>query len=301
MQYFSERETGEVPRTVEDIPATAWRGIAGLLRTRIEDGSFGARFPDSCPDGAGPCGTDSQTFWDSAFAEIPNLAKYEDSFGRDLLSGSEQPSIVDLMDLIEFCWNAVGKPTPWGHHSFFRHDHLSFDVQTGRGEFREDINRIFRRNGLIYELTDGGSIQRRSTPGLHEPLVRCTFNTGDADLDEMLETARRKILSPDEGVRREALEKLWDAWERVKTVESGQNKSVQVKTLLDRAAGSSGSQFRETLEREATELTRIGNSFQIRHSETTQEPLQTSEHVDFLFHRLFSLIRLVLRTTGRGG
>ena len=53
--------------------------------------------------------------------------------------------------------------------------------------------------------------------------------------------------------------------------------------------------FRETLEAEATELTRIGNTFRIRHSETSQTPLENDTHVDYLFHRLFGLIHLLLK------
>ena len=293
--YFSDRETGEGPRTSAEISVTVWRGIAGLILARIGDGSFGAKFPENCPDGAGPCGTDAARFWDAVFAEIPNLAKHENPLG------DEQPPIMDLMDIIEFCWRAVGKPESWQFHSFFRHDHLNFDVEVGRAEFCDGINRIFRRNGLVYELTDEGNIQRLAPAGLREPLIQTTFSTGESELDMMLETARRKFLDPDEGVRREALEKLWDAWERVKTVERGQDKRIQAMTLLNRAAGSDRSKFRKMLESEATQLTRIGNSFQIRHSETSQEPLQSSDHVDYLFQRLFSLIRLVLRATGRGG
>ena len=47
-------------------------------------------------------------------------------------------------------------------------------------------------------------------------------------------------------------------------------------------------------------LTEIGNGLRIRHSETTQEPVQTLEQIDYLFHRMFSFLRLVLRATGRG-
>ena len=64
---------------------------------------------------------------------------------------------------------------------------------------------------------------------------------------------------------------------------------------------STGPNFRGMLEREARELTLVGNTFQIRHSETTQERLNGSDKIDYLYHRLFSLVRLVLRTTGRGG
>jgi hypothetical protein len=51
---------------------------------------------------------------------------------------------------------------------------------------------------------------------LAEELRRVLFQTGDPELDAMLEAARTKFLSPDPNVRRESLEKLWDAWERVR-------------------------------------------------------------------------------------
>ena len=48
-------------------------GIRALIRARIEDGSFGASYPESCPDGAGPVGTDEAAFWQAMHAENPNL------------------------------------------------------------------------------------------------------------------------------------------------------------------------------------------------------------------------------------
>lgn len=294
--YFSERETGEVPRTAKEVTNAAWRGIASLIQTRIEDGSFGAQYPETCPDGTSPYGTDAVKFWDAMRGDIPGLPEpYE------ILAAPEPPPIIDVMDMIEFCWRAVGKPTSQQFHPFFQHDHLNFDIEAGRAELGEAINRIFRRNGLAYELSEEGQVQRLAPEGLHETLVKTVFATGDSELDVMLESARVKFLNPDEVVRREALEKLWDAWERVKTVEPGRDKSAQTAVLLDRAAASDKSTFRHMLEVEAKELTKIGNLFRIRHSETTQEPLNSSDHVDYLFHRMFSLIRLVLRTTGRGG
>jgi hypothetical protein len=49
------------------------------------------------------------------------------------------------------------------------------------------------------------------------------------------------------------------------------------------------------------ELTGIGNSFRIRHSEVTQEPLTSADQVDYLFTRMFAFVRMALRGTGRGG
>jgi hypothetical protein len=39
----------------------------------------------------------------------------------------------------------------------------------------------------------------------------------------------------------------------------------------------------------------------IRHTEVNKVAVEDSEHVDYLFHRLFALIRLILRKSGRGG
>lgn len=297
MTYFSEREIGEVPRTKAELTGTAWRGIAALIRACTADGSFGARYPETCPDGAGPCGTDESMFWDALGADIPALSEQP----RWMIARDDPPPTLAVLDMIEFCWRAVGKPTRRGYHPFWKHYHLDFDVEAGRAEFRAAVNRIFRRNGLVYELTSHGQIRRLAPPVLREALSASVFGTGDTSLDEMLETARRKFLDPDERVRREALEKVWDAWERIKTLEAGPDKKASAAAILDRTAGSSSSEVRQMLEAEARELSRIGNRFQIRHTETTQERLTSSDQVDYLFHRLFALIRLILRTTGRGG
>ena len=103
---------------------------------------------------------------------------------------------------------------------------------------------------------------------------------------------------PRESDRRDALDKLWDAFERIKTIEPGANKRAQADLLLDRT--TKAPKLRGFLGQEAKALTEIGNGLFIRHSETTQEPVQTPEQIDYLFHRMFSFLRLVLRATGRG-
>ena len=65
-----------------------------------------------------------------------------------------------ILYLIKFCWKSIGKPRSIGHHSYFKHDHLAFDEEAGRKEFREEIETIFRRNGIAYVLTEEGRIER---------------------------------------------------------------------------------------------------------------------------------------------
>src|ERR1700730_4158131 len=96
---------------------------------------------------------------------------------------------------------------------------------------------------------------------------------------------------------RKSVESLWDAFERLKTVDAAGNKRAGIAALLDGAAG--GPRFRQFLEAEARSLTEAGNAFQIRHHEVGQEAIASSAAVDYLFHRLFALTQLLLAARGR--
>jgi hypothetical protein len=106
-------------------------------------------------------------------------------------------------------------------------------------------------------------------------------------------------LSPDPRLRQEALERIWDAFERLKTIEPGADKKASVEALLRRAIAEPN--LRENVNDDMTDLTWIGNRFMIRHTETDKIPVGESDHVDYLFHRMFAVIRLLLRATNRGG
>ncbi len=304
MRYFSEREAGELLRDSGEISANVWRGLLAAIRNRDADGSFGARFPDICPDGPYVCGADMGMFDDALRAEIPRIANLIDQtyphFTRTTLAALDMPDVqpftLDILDLIEFCWKSVGKPSRTSSHSYFSHYHLAFDEEAGRNQFRNEVETIFRRNGIAYVLSEDGHIERLTPLVFQHTLVQSESHTGDAELDRLLSTARRKFLDPRPETRREALESLWDAWERLKTLDGQGDKKAQAQAMLDNAAGASSPKFRDALDKEAVELTNIGNSLRIRHSETNQEMLTTSEHMDYLFYRLYSLVQLVLKS-----
>lgn len=304
MRYYSEREFGETPRESDEIAPNVWRGLLVVIRNRVADGSFGARYPSICDDGPLCYGTDVVMFEHAMRAEIPRFASFVDhnytQYGRTVLDVLEvqdtQPPTLEILDFIEFCWKCVGKPTRTDFHSFFQHHHLSLDEDAGRDEFRGEIEMIFRRNGVGYKLTEHGRMERLVPPVLHGTLVQPESNSGDAELDRLLESAQRKFLYPNPEPRREALEALWDAWERLKTLDGQGDKKTQTRAMLDMTAGKASPMFKDALDKEALELTRIGNSLRIRHSETNQEILATNAHVDYLFFRLFSLLRLILES-----
>ena len=303
-RYFSERESGEVLREAEEIGANVWRGILAKLRALAVDGSFGAAYPAICPDGTYVVGTDEVSLSDAIRAEIPALSGYDeqDYSGHrqsilDTLSeaGGRLPTL-DILDLIEFCWKSVGKPRKISDHSYFMHSHLALDRDAGRKQFCQEIETIFRRNGIAYKLTEEGRIERLMPLEFQDILLESDFDTGDVELNRLLSASQRKFLDPRPETRREALESLWDAWERLKTLDGPGDKKATAQAMLDNAAGTSSPKFRDALEREAVEVTNIGNSLRIRHSETNQEVIANSAHMDYLFYRLYSLVRLVLKS-----
>lgn len=133
---------------------------------------------------------------------------------------------------------------------------------------------------------------RVPSPVLDKVLALVPPTTGDVTLDRLLEEARTKFRDPNAKIRREALQILWDAWERLKSIKDPTDKKKSASELLDSVA--TDAPFREELEKEAKALTHIGNTFHIRHFEKDRAPLVRQAHVDYLFHRLFALIWLLL-------
>ncbi|MEZ4702948.1 MAG: hypothetical protein R2834_21625 [Rhodothermales bacterium] len=299
MEYFSDRENGPKARVNEIISPQVWGGIVAVIQSAVASGSFGNAFPDNCPDGHGSVGSDEATMVRVLRAEIPEVewplsdTKEVDQGFYSTSREPHAPPTAVVLDLLEFCHRNIAKPIQGSFHSYFGHHHLTFDVPTGQFDFRSAVNRIFSRNGIAYELTSEGQIQRLAPPVLRESLASGQFATGDTQLDRMLEEARARFFSPRLDERKIALERLWDCWERIKSLEDPNNKRLSVAKLLDRASSEPG--FRASLEKEARELTEIGNTFHIRHSEVTQQPLNNEHHIDYLFHRMYSMLTLLLR------
>lgn len=305
LSYFSDRELGPRPRTEQVVTPKAWSGIVGIMESLISDGAFGLDFPEHCREcgQARTVGTNERAFslvvQGETDIEWPlQTVRFDDvPFGTPRGEPFAPPTEV-ILDFIEFCHSHVAstcEDTSYHRlsHQRLTHRHLEFDREAGQESYRSQINRIFARNGIAFELRPSGIIERLAPPVLHETLRSVVFRTGDTTLDELLERARSKFLSHDPATRRESLEKLWDAWERLKTRDVPANKKHSVAKLLDDLA--SEPRLREELENEARALTAIGNDFQIRHTEVGKIAIQDDSHVDYLFHRLFSLIFLAIR------
>ncbi len=111
-------------------------------------------------------------------------------------------------------------------------------------------------------------------------------NTEDIELNKLIEEARERFLKNDKQV---ALEKLWGAFGRLRTLFS-EDKKDSGKTLIPLISNNFDA---EAINEEFLKLGKVGNTYRIRHHETWAFDL-TPEHINYFFFRMLSLIDLCL-------
>jgi len=292
--YFGERERGAAPRTREELTAAAWGGIVAEVTRLLRTGGFAESFPaQNCRDGPAITGCDAHHFYLALQAEHPSVTTP--------LTAELLPATIAALEVVEFLHHNVTKPQSITTHEWYgEHQHFGdFSRAVGRGEFTAKINDIFRRQGMVFELQADGRVARVFPPVLREALVSAEFTSEDVELNRLLETARQRFGGPDFHTRYDALRSLWDAFERLRTLEPPRRLPESADALIARV--STEPAIREMLESEMRkDLNSFGNGFFIRHARVDQATIDSSEMIDYLFHRLFSVIRLLLRSTGRG-
>jgi len=101
-------------------------------------------------------------------------------------------------------------------------------------------------------------------------------------------------LNPRFSERKIALEKIWDAFERMKTYYKENNKKESIKKLIEQVS-SNDDHYGSILEADAKNLTGIGNNFRIRHHETDKHEIIDNNQVDYFFYRMVSYMALFLK------
>jgi hypothetical protein len=280
ISYYSDEMRGQRPRQHEELTSDVWGGIVALYMQGIGRAWFGKDFPEQCEDREGVCGCDERTLRLALKAEIPDL---------DLpLRQEAMPPTLAALDLLQFMFEHTSAPRERRYHEFLGHHHLTFNVDKGRIEMRERINRLLARGGMAYELDEEGRIEHLASPALEEQLARELPATDDETFDELLQSAIDKFRSADVRVRGEALEPLWDAFERAKTM-LHRDKKRGFKALVSAATEGADPREADLLEEEMRQLTAIGNGFRIRHHETTKAEI-SDELAEQLFARMFALL-----------
>jgi hypothetical protein len=164
-------------------------------------------------------GTDERLFLDSMDAHIPDLPERP-------LDANATVDTATALDVVDFAMLHIDQPIRSSSHSWNGdHTHYFFEERVarrsstrGQRQFADDVDLLFARNGIAFTIGDDrlvkrlGPVEARTLVSDFEP------DTGDAGLDKLTDALSR-FLSRRPADRQDALEKLWDAFERLKTLE----------------------------------------------------------------------------------
>lgn len=294
MPYFSDREKGRTEPFLEELNLSVWNGIVSVYEKYIKKNAFSGNFAVVCKQGQGVYGCDVESLQNAIKAEIPTL---EIPIKARNSEYDKIPDKYDILDFIEFCYKNITDAYQGKLHSYFNdhHHHYTFrDNGENKEKFREDINTIFYRNNIAFYLDEYGLIKRNISEFVKGILDVMLITTSDQRLNELLRKAYEKFILPKMDDRKEALEKIWDAFERLKTYYE-ENKKKSGEKLVDEIS-KGDIEIKKIVENEFKLLTEIGNNFQIRHFEKGKHEIKNSIHVDYLFMRILATMVTAIKT-----
>lgn len=293
-EYFSDKELGLKELNSEEISINAWNGIVSIYKQFISNNALSGNFAEQCQDNQGICGCDVYLLENAAKAVIPDL----EIPIREISKYQEEvlPDKYTVLDFLEFLYKNIKDPHKNSYHHHFNHSHYSFPDNglQKKSEFRNAINQIFSRNGIVFYLDENGQIKRSIPKQMSGIITEIRFNTEDDRLNELFEQAYSKFVLPRKENRIEALEKIWDAFERLKTY--FENNKKQSATTLISLVSKNNFLFQEIIENEFKSLTDMGNRFQIRHYEKDKIEIINELHIEYLFYRMSCLIQLCVES-----
>ena len=173
-----------------------------------------------------------------------------------------------------------------------QHDELSDDE---KAEYRAEINAEFTKSNLPFQLNDNGLIEHTVEAEVLSPeIIGLLPKIQEPGLRELLETAIIRHQQPDFQSHRDAVEKIWDVLERLKTYYTDLDKKASANKIINDMAGGK-SEYQDLFEEEFRVLTNIGKRFCIRHHETNKIDITDIRQCDYFFNRCLSLIALALQ------
>ncbi|TYB30581.1 MAG: hypothetical protein FXF47_08480 [Candidatus Mcinerneyibacterium aminivorans] len=295
-EYFSDRELGKEKLDSEKITDNVYDGIVAVFNDFIK--CFAEKFPIYCSDYNNVvCGVNKELLYASIKSEIPELEtpiKLIENIRGSLGWGDPYYDKYTVLDFVEYCYKKISDYNEEEYHDYFKHCHLTFpNTKNCKKEFKNRINKIFERNGLVFYLDEDGLIKRHLPLELGGLVDNMVVKTSDDRLNELINIAIKDIKLPKKKNRIIALEKIWDAFERLKTF-YGEDKKESAEKLVEKISdGTEG--LEEEIKKEFFTLTDIGNNYQIRHFESGKTKIKSLEHIDYLFYRMISLINLSLK------
>lgn len=163
----------------------------------------------------------------------------------------------------------------------------SFNRHTTKSsQFRNEINAIFKLNNINVELRNG---EVHSTSNKVIGLDDST-NINEAGLEELIRTSEDLY---NKGEYSYAVEKIWDAFERIKTYYPTLDKKKSAEKIInDISYGNE--HIKKMFDNEFKILTNTGNSYRIRHHEINKIDISKELHYKYFYKRCLALISVIV-------
>lgn len=304
MEYFTQRHGMRRPiAKTSEITIEKYALILQCCEKYYDNIAW--KYPELCPDGNACCGINLEALSLDMKYEIPSLFRndygiidtpQQHKYIFEIGIKSDDYDQFALLDFIEFISENVRDISRKAWHGFFKH----YDIFFSKGNsvfsaFRNDINGLFQKTGLLYVLTIEGLVERVLEDGVLDATTEnLVTSVPEAGVQELLKEAIYYHKSPHPQDHKLAVEKIWDALERLKTYYSELGKKKSSEKIVNDIAGGKA-ELITMLTDEFKCLTTIGNTYRIRHHETNKIDITDSRYYDYLFNRCLSLISLAVQ------
>lgn len=165
----------------------------------------------------------------------------------------------------------------------------SFSRHTNEYEkFEKEINIIFKLNDISIELKSGEVHLTNNITIELDSSIRIS----EVGIEELIVTAEDLYRK---GKYSYAVEKIWDAFERIKTYyyPSLNKKKSAEKIIKDISFENENIKMMFNIEFKT--LTDIGNNYRIRHHEKNKVDISNDLHYEYFYKRCLSLISIILK------
>lgn len=292
-KFFSDRELDKSSIELRDsIELSVYDGVRNTICKFWANNNMAKSFPQMDGYGHHICGSDWVAFRDGVMAMNISFDFINDKYYDVETLGCDKLK-YDTFDLIEYVYsNLVDVKEKRGEW----YDPLVFlKTDNAKQDFRSEINTILERNYVAYFLDDDGKIQRKFDI-IQQNMLSKTIESEET-VEQLIEEAKSKFNSPKFDERKIGLWKVWQAYERIKSLKNSNPKRKQqsIAELLKEVCNDC-TDFYEKLNEESVQLTSIGNKFSIRHSEMSQIKIDDPKIVDYLFFRMYSLVLLLTKS-----
>lgn len=166
-------------------------------------------------------------------------------------------------------------------------DAIELFARYSNSTFVDEVNLLLKNNGIVYKLAGGkmevAKMSLKSKEVISEP-----------GLKELVEQATTLYNNKTISDKQLAVEKIWDALERLKTYYSDLDKKKSSEKIINDMSNQN-EKYRELFNDEFLKLTKIGNDFRIRHHETNKIDIIDNNYYDYFFLRCYALIETALK------